>query len=59
MDTLHFPKHNHAGYSWEQISDMLDKNDPRSSLWYTPEQREALIVAAQKIYQLENQGGLR
>jgi hypothetical protein len=57
MDTLRFPKHNHAGYSWEEIADSLEKNDPRKRLWYTLDQQEALITAGQKIYQLEQQRG--
>jgi hypothetical protein len=57
IDTLHFPKHNHAGYSWEEIADMLEKNDPRKPLWYTHDQSEALIFAAQKIYKVEQERG--
>jgi hypothetical protein len=59
IDTLRFPKHNHTGYSWEVISEMVEKNDPRRSLWYTDDQHEALVVAAQKVYQMENKRGLR
>jgi hypothetical protein len=59
IDTMRFPKHNHAGYSWEVISEMVEKNDPRRSLWYTDDQHEALVVAAQKVYQMENERGLR
>jgi hypothetical protein len=58
IDTLHFPKHNHGGESWEDVADMIEKNDPRKALWYTNEQQEALIVAAQKIYRLEKERGL-
>jgi hypothetical protein len=57
MDTLRFPKHNHAGYSWEEIADDLEKNDPRKCLWYTQDQQEALITAGQKIYRLEQEKG--
>jgi hypothetical protein len=57
MDTLRFPKHNHAGYSWEEIADSLEQNDPRKCLWYTGDQQNALITAGQKIYQLEQQRG--
>ena len=57
MDTLRFPKHNHAGYSWEEIADALEKNDPRKCLWYTQDQQEALITAGQKIYRLEQEKG--
>jgi hypothetical protein len=57
MDTLRFPKHNHAGYSWEEIADSLEKNDPRKCLWYTQDQQEALIIAGQKIYKLEQEKG--
>jgi hypothetical protein len=59
IDTLRFRKHNHAGYSWEVISEMVEKNDPRRSLWYTDDQHEALVVAAQKVYQMENERGRR
>ena len=59
IDTLHFPKHNHPGFSWEVLSEIVEKNDPRKSLWYTQEQHEALVVAAQKIYQMEKERGLR
>jgi len=57
IDTLHFPKHNHAGCSWEVIADMIEKNDPRKPLWYTADQSEALVLAAQKIYQVEQERG--
>jgi hypothetical protein len=55
IDTLHFPKHNHAGYSWKEVAEMIEKNDPRKPLWYTNDQQEALVVAAQTIYQLEKE----
>jgi hypothetical protein len=58
VDTLRFPKHNHTGYSWEEIADRIEKNDPRKPLWYTHDQSEALIVAAQKIYQMEQEKGV-
>jgi len=57
IDVLHFPKHNHAGYSWEEIADMLEKNDPKKPLWYTYDQSEALILAGQKIYKMEKEKG--
>jgi hypothetical protein len=56
IDVLHFPKHNHAGYSWEEVAGMIEKNDPKKPLWYTHDQSEALIFAAQKIYQMEQEG---
>jgi hypothetical protein len=57
IDTLRFPKHNHAGYSWKVVAEMIEKNDRRKSLWYTGEQKEALVVAAQNIYRLEKEKG--
>ncbi|MFZ6027279.1 MAG: hypothetical protein ACOYYS_06160 [Chloroflexota bacterium] len=57
IDTLHFPKQNHAGYSWKEIAEMLENNDPRKSLWYTSAQQEALVVAAQNIYRMEKERG--
>lgn len=57
IDTLHFSKHNHAGYSWKEVAEMIEKNDPRKRLWYTDEQQEALVVAAQNIYRLEKEQG--
>jgi hypothetical protein len=57
IDTLHFPKHNHTGYSWKEVAEMIEKNDPRKSLWYTNEQQESLVVAAQNIYRLEKERG--
>ena len=57
LDTLHFPKHNHAGYSWKEVAEMIEKNDPRKRLWFTNEQQEALVVAAQKVYRLEKERG--
>jgi hypothetical protein len=57
IDTLHFRKHNHGGYSWKEVAEMIETNDPRKSLWYTNEQQEALVVAAQHIYRLEKEQG--
>jgi hypothetical protein len=57
IDTLRFRKHNHGGYSWKEVAEMIEKNDPRKSLWYTNEQQEALVVAAQNIYRLEKEQG--
>jgi hypothetical protein len=58
IDSLRFKKHNHAGYSWDVIAEMIEKNDPRKRLWYTEAQQEALIVAATNIYRLEQEQGL-
>jgi len=57
IDSLRFPKHNHAGCSWEEIANLIEQNDPKKPLWYTYDQREALVVAAQNIYRMEKERG--
>ncbi|MBI4927173.1 MAG: hypothetical protein HY835_05365 [Anaerolineae bacterium] len=57
VDTLHFPKHNHAGLSWKEIAAMIKENDPRKPLWYTLDQKGMLITAVQRIYQMEQERG--
>jgi hypothetical protein len=57
VDTLRFPRHNHAGHSWEEVFKMIATNSARKPLWYNQEQRNALGKAIEGIQKLEKQPG--
>ncbi|MBM3282900.1 hypothetical protein FJY90_01475, partial [Candidatus Gottesmanbacteria bacterium] len=50
IDALAFKRGYKQGLSWEEISDMIEKNV--GNLWYTPEQKDALIEAMKNIRRL-------
>jgi hypothetical protein len=57
IDTLRFQKHNHPGYGWEEIEQLIEVNSSKKPLWYNLEQKRLLIKAVEHIRKTEQRLG--